>query len=129
MAINPVRISSNVTTNSTSATIRTRENLGVAGVGSKNEVEVRQVGISGRNGTDGADGTDGVAGAGSDKNYYHIQSVASNQWVIPHSLGKFPIITVVDDVGNVVIGDIIYTDLNNITLNLSKAITGKAYLN
>lgn len=61
--------------------------------------------------------------------YTHVQSVASAVWNIPHSLGKFPSITVVDSGNNIVWGAEQYIDNNNIQITFGAAFTGKAYLN
>jgi len=61
--------------------------------------------------------------------YIHNQLIPSNSWTIPHNLGKFPSITVVDSSNSTIIGDAIYIDNNNITLNFSSPFSGKAYLN
>tara|TARA_R110002167_G_scaffold77941_1_gene216042 strand:- start:189 stop:641 length:453 start_codon:yes stop_codon:yes gene_type:complete len=64
-----------------------------------------------------------------DVSYVHDQGVASATWSIPHSLGKFPSIIVVDTAGSVVVGDISYTDINNLTVTFNAAFSGYAYLN
>ncbi len=61
--------------------------------------------------------------------YIHDQAVASSNWVISHGMGKFPAVSVVDSADNVVIGDVIYVDTNNIAINFNSATTGRAYLN
>lgn len=65
----------------------------------------------------------------TDKNFEFTQSVASASWSINHNLGKRPSVTIIDTGGNQVIGDIIYVDNNNITLNFSAAFSGTATLN
>jgi hypothetical protein len=65
----------------------------------------------------------------SDKHYTHVQSVSSDTWVIPHGLAKQPSISIEDDAGNTVRGDISRTDLNNLTVSFNFAFTGVAYLN
>lgn len=65
---------------------------------------------------------------GSDLNYTHVQA-SSNTWVIAHNLGKIPSVTVQDNSGNTVFGDVTYTDLNNLTITFNTAFAGTAYLN
>lgn len=65
---------------------------------------------------------------GNDLNYTHTQ-ISSASWVIPHSLGKMPSVTVLDGSGNRVHGDVVYTDLNNLTITFNIAFAGVAYLN
>ena len=66
---------------------------------------------------------------GSDKYYAHTQVAASATWTISHDLEKFPSVTVVDDGGNVIIGDITYSSDSELIITFSGAISGKAYLN
>ena len=49
---------------------------------------------------------------GLDLTYVHDQLVASATWTIHHQLNKYPSITVVDSGGNLVEGDISYSDIN-----------------
>lgn len=65
---------------------------------------------------------------GNDLNYTHVFT-SSTSVVIPHGLGKIPSVTVVDGSGNIVHGDITYTDLNNLTITFNIAFAGTAYLN
>lgn len=65
----------------------------------------------------------------SDKNYVHTQGTASAIWEIAHDMNKFPAVSVVDSDNKLVVGDITYTDLNNLTITFSEAFSGKAYLN
>ena len=64
-----------------------------------------------------------------DKRYVHNQNTSSSVWVIPHNLNKFPSVTVVDSAGTIIIGEIDYTNINNVTLTFSAAFSGVAYLN
>ena len=65
----------------------------------------------------------------SDLNYEHIQGTVSNQWFINHNLNKKPSINIVDSAGTQVIGDVTYTDVNNVVINFSAAFSGSAILN
>jgi len=64
-----------------------------------------------------------------DKHYVHDQGTASASWSIQHDLNKFPAVEVVDSAGTVVIGEVSYTDVNNLTIEFSSGFSGKAYLN
>lgn len=70
-----------------------------------------------------------ITSAGYDKNFVFIQAIASDTWNIQHSLNKYCSVTVVDSANNVVVGDIQYTDKNNVVISFSAAFTGKAYCN
>jgi hypothetical protein len=60
--------------------------------------------------------------------YTHEQAVASDTWVIPHFLGYFPAVTVIDSAGDEVEGAITYTNQNTVTITFSAPFTGTAYL-
>lgn len=65
----------------------------------------------------------------SDKEYIHNQITPLSTWNIEHNLNKFPSVSIVDTANNIAIGDIQYTDSNNIILTFSFEFSGKAYLN
>lgn len=65
----------------------------------------------------------------SRQSYEHNQTTAATTWNIAHNMGKRPSVTILDGAGDLSFGRIAYTDLNNITLTFSEAITGTAYLN
>tara|TARA_R110000822_G_scaffold227017_3_gene359735 strand:+ start:4941 stop:6725 length:1785 start_codon:yes stop_codon:yes gene_type:complete len=67
--------------------------------------------------------------ANKDAYYEHTQGASSVSWVIAHSLGKYPSVTIQDGAGNNIFGEIVYTDVNNLTLNFNTAFAGIAYLN
>jgi hypothetical protein len=60
--------------------------------------------------------------------YHHIQSLADTDWVIQHNLNKLPTIVVADDNGQEVIGDVVFTGLQQITVSFNIPISGQAYL-
>jgi hypothetical protein len=61
--------------------------------------------------------------------YVHDQQAASSSWVVTHNLNKFASVNIVDTVGDEVIGDVTYNNTNQITINFSAPISGKAYIN
>ena len=64
-----------------------------------------------------------------DKNFVFTQDVASNTWVIQHNLNKFPSVTSVN-VNNIeMFGEVVFADVNNLTINFTSASSGKAYIN
>lgn len=75
------------------------------------------------------DATFTINAVGQDLNYVHYQDVASTEWTINHSLGKFPSVTIVDSSGNMVIGDVHFTDTNHLEIYFNAAFAGRAYLN
>jgi hypothetical protein len=58
----------------------------------------------------------------------HTQGSASATWVITHNLGFYPNVTVQDSAGNIVEGEITYTNTNSLTVSFASAFSGKAYL-
>lgn len=64
-----------------------------------------------------------------DKNYLHIQSVASDEWTINHNLNKYPSVSVIDSANNEVIGEVTHIDKNNLKIKFAGGFSGKATLN
>ena len=60
--------------------------------------------------------------------YAHTQGSASSSWVITHNLGFKPNVTVVDSAGNIVEGEIAYTNSNSLTVSFASAFSGNAYI-
>lgn len=65
----------------------------------------------------------------TDKNYVHNQIASSASWVVNHNLNKFTSVVVVDSAGTVVTGEVVYDNVNTVTLNFSAPFSGKAYFN
>ena len=65
----------------------------------------------------------------TDANYVHSQGVPAAQWVIAHNLGKKTSVTVVDSADQVVIGQVTYNSVNQVTLDFQGSFSGKAYFN
>ena len=60
--------------------------------------------------------------------YIHTQGSASSAWNITHNLHFYPNITVQDSAGNIVEGEIAYTNSDSLVLTFSTAFSGEAYL-
>lgn len=60
--------------------------------------------------------------------YVHTQAVASTTWTINHNLKMYPSVTVVDSAESHVMGQVIYSSLNSVTVEFTSAFSGKAYL-
>ena len=65
----------------------------------------------------------------SDKTYVHTQGTASNIWTIVHNLNKYPSVTVVDSAHTVVIGEVRYDSLDQVTVLFAATFSGMATLN
>ena len=62
-------------------------------------------------------------------NYVHTQSTAATTWIVPHNLGKYCSVTVVDENDDVVVGEIHYDSEIQVTLTFTAAFSGKAFCN
>jgi len=60
--------------------------------------------------------------------YNHEQTLEADEWIINHNLGKKPIVTLVDENDIVMVGTIQYMSLNQIKVNFSTPVKGRAYL-
>ena len=65
----------------------------------------------------------------ADKTFVYEQIGPATTWNIPHNLGKFPSVSVVNNNNIIINGEVTYIDINNVQLNFSAAFSGKAYLN
>ena len=68
-------------------------------------------------------------GSFSSDTFDFTQGVPSTTWIIQHDLDKFPSVTVVNESKEVMIGNILYVDKDNITITFSAPFSGYAYLN
>jgi hypothetical protein len=60
--------------------------------------------------------------------YEHTQGAASATWNIVHNLNFHPNVTVQDSAGNIVEGEIAYTNSDSLVVTFSAAFSGMAYL-
>lgn len=74
-----------------------------------------------------ADGT--TTTSGGDANYVHTQLSPSASWLVTHNLSKFSSVTVVDSANTVVVGDVTFNSINQLTITFSAPFSGKAYIN
>lgn len=56
------------------------------------------------------------------------QPTSSDTWSVSHNLGRYPIVTVVDSSGNVIMGDVVYTSENDLQVRFTNQFSGKVYL-
>lgn len=71
-----------------------------------------------------------------DKNLLHTQSSSSATWTVNHNMGKYPSVSIVEcnptanEVdGDLVIGEVTYNSINQLTIKFASAIRGVAYIN
>ena len=70
-----------------------------------------------------------IVSSGTSTTFTWTQSIALSVWTIPHNLNKFPSVTVVDTLGNLIYPDVSYVDSNTVQITHGSAFAGKAYLN
>jgi len=97
--------------------------------------EVVEVVVSNLQGPQGVLGPAGPAGpigptgaAADTRRHVHTQGVASTDWVIAHTLGGKPSVTVVDSADTHVLGSVLYDSNTQVTVSFTAAFSGFAYL-
>jgi hypothetical protein len=80
-------------------------------------------------GQQGPPGPQGPPGGGAGATYTHIQSPAAAVWTVAHNLGRYPSITVVDNLGGQLYPDVRYADADIVQITHSVPLTGRAYCN
>lgn len=63
------------------------------------------------------------------EHYVHDQQTASATWVVLHNMNKYPAVNIVDTSNDIIMGEVRYNSLNQLTITFTAAISGKAYLN
>lgn len=72
----------------------------------------------------------GTAGAGPVwAGYTHTQVAPASTWSVTHNLNRHPSVSVVDSGDTVVLPDVHYNSVNDLTISFGSATSGKAYLN
>jgi hypothetical protein len=66
--------------------------------------------------------------AGNTRRYIFTQAVASDEWVIPHTLGGHPSVTIVDSANTAVFGEVKYDSTTQVTVYFTVPFSGLAYL-
>ena len=79
---------------------------------------------TGAKGQQGVQGVTGLAGG----SYTHAQSVAASVWNIPHNLGFYPNVSVMDSTNRNVFTDINHINQNSLQVVITNAFSGTAYL-
>ena len=66
--------------------------------------------------------------AGNTRRYVHSQATPSDTWVITHTLGGKPSVTIVDSADTYVIGEVTYNSTSQVTVSFTAPFSGFAYL-
>lgn len=61
--------------------------------------------------------------------YEHLQPSAGTVWMIPHSLGKYPSVTLLDSANDEIEGDVSHVSKNVVVATFSAAVSGRALCN
>lgn len=61
--------------------------------------------------------------------FIYTQATPASSWVITHNLNAYPSVTTVDLLNVQIVGDLEYTNVNQLIVNFSAPTDGKAYLN
>ncbi len=77
----------------------------------------------------GPPGPQGPPGGGAGATYTHVQSLPSSVWTVAHNLGRYPSITVVDNLGGELLADVRYLDDDLAQITHSVPLIGRAYCN
>ena len=73
--------------------------------------------------------TGSTGAGGGNVSYTHTQSVAASVCTAPHNLGRWPSVSVVDNLGNQVEPDVSYVDANIVQIAHGVPMVGKAFFN
>ena len=102
---------------------------GITGIGLQGLTGAQGItGSKGEIGSQGIQGTAGISFSVSKVSFRYEQSNQSSVWNINHNLGFNPNITILDYSGNTIESDIVYVNINNVTLIFSNEVSGYAYL-
>ena len=66
--------------------------------------------------------------SGNTRRHVHTQAMVSDTWVINHSLGGKPSVTIVDSADTTVVGEVTYNSNSEVVVNFTSAFSGFAYL-
>jgi hypothetical protein len=69
-----------------------------------------------------------AASAGNTRRQVFTQASPSVEWMIGHTLGGRPSVTIVDSAGTMVIGEVTYNSNSQVTVKFTSAFSGYAYL-
>lgn len=95
------------------------------GLTSLDSIETKIAVISGPRGPKGDTGDLNVSGTAA---FTWIQNDAQTTWLIPHNLGRYPSVTVMDNAKRVIYGDVSYVDINLVQIDFAYPMSGTAYI-
>ena len=65
---------------------------------------------------------------GNTRRHVHTQGAVSSTWVINHTLGGKPSVTIVDSADTTVVGEVTYNSNSQVTVTFTQPFSGYAYL-
>lgn len=83
-------------------------------------------GTPGAPGPQGPPGPGGGGGGGSGQSY--TQAVASNTWIVNHTMGFFPAVSTFDTTGAEIRGNVAHTSGTQVVVAFNVAVSGVTYL-
>jgi hypothetical protein len=86
------------------------------------------VGPVGPQGPEGPQGVPGLNATGGIRYYDHIQVEAIPTWLIPHNLGVYPDVDIIDSDGSIVQAAVKYLDINTVEIDFGVPFSGNAVL-
>lgn len=93
------------------------------------QVDTGHIGATGATGNGGSVGPAGPAGPAGGAIFEFIQSQPSEIWFIDHNLGRYPSgVSLIDSAKRVFEAEIRYIDPNSLTVTMSGAQSGTAYI-
>ena len=66
---------------------------------------------------------------GERSSFVYNQSVAEQEWIVNHGMGKRPSVTTVDSTDRIVVGEVNYIDNETLVITFKYPFKGKVYLN
>lgn len=64
-----------------------------------------------------------------DKHYVHVQTDADVEWVVNHNLDKYPAVSIVNESGKEIFGQVNYVDSMVLRVKFSETMRGRVYCN
>ncbi len=77
----------------------------------------------------GDKGDQGNPGMSGDNYYLHVQNEPATRWIVPHGMGKYPVVCAFDTSGDEIEGKVTHITTALLWIDWSVAVAGQAQLN
>jgi len=64
-----------------------------------------------------------------DLNMVYVQATPATVWEIQHNFHKYPSVSIIDDDGQIMEGQVDYVDTDNLAITFSEPVSGRATIN